>query len=157
MTPATGFMQRAIELSQIHMESGHGGPFGAVVVFDGKIIGEGWNCVTSHKDPTAHAEVEAIRKACAHLDSFDLAGCEIYTSCEPCPMCLAAIYWARISKIFYANTKSDAAAIDFNDAFIYQEIAKNPLHRSIPMVQLMRTEANKVFFLWQQKPDRQPY
>ncbi len=134
-----------------------GGPFGAVIVQDGKIIGEGWNKVTSTNDPTAHAEVDAIRQASQFLKNYDLSGCEIYASCEPCPMCLSAIYWARISKIYFANTKMDAAKIQFDDDFIYQEISKPPENRKIPATQILRTEALKVFELWNQKTDKVRY
>jgi len=151
------FMGRAIELSKRNMETNAGGPFGAVVVKDGKIIGEGWNQVTSTNDPTAHAEVQAIRNACKNLNTFDLHGAEIYTSCEPCPMCLSAIYWARLGKIYYANTKKDAAAINFDDDFIYQEIPKPYPQRSIPLVPLMREEALQIFKIWEQKVDKIPY
>lgn len=151
------FMKRAIELSQSNMEKGKGGPFGAVVVKNGKIIGEGWNKVTSNNDPTAHAEVEAIRQACANIKNFDLSDCEIFTSCEPCPMCLSAIYWARISKIYYANTKKDAAKIQFDDDFIYQEIPKAIEARKIPMQQVLHDEALKVFKLWDSKTDKIRY
>lgn len=150
-------MQRAIELSRKNVESGFGGPFGAVIVKDGKIIGEGFNEVTSSNDPTAHAEVVAIRKACKNLSTFDLQGSEIYTSCEPCPMCLSAIYWARIDKIYYANTKKDAANIEFDDDFIYQEIPKLHHERSIPMFQMLRDEALKVFHIWDKKEDKIQY
>ena len=141
-------MKRAIELSKKNIEHG-GGPFGAVIVKDGKIIGEGFNKVTANNDPTAHAEVEAIREACKNISNFDLNGAEIYTSCEPCPMCLSAIYWARLSKIYYANTKKDAAAIEFDDDFIYTEIPKPISERKISMVQMMRPEALEVFKAWQ--------
>ncbi len=151
------FMLRAIELSKINMDSNVGGPFGAVVVKAGKIVGEGWNQVTSTNDPTAHAEVQAIRNACKNLNTFDLQDAEIYTSCEPCPMCLAAIYWARCSKIYYGNTKVDAAAIKFDDDFIYQEIAKPYAQRSIPLVPMMREEALQIFKIWEQKVDKIPY
>jgi len=157
MTTTEQFMKRAIELSQSNMEKGVGGPFGAVVVKDGKIIGEGWNKVTSNNDPTAHAEVEAIRQACKNIQNFDLTSCEIYTSCEPCPMCLSAIYWARISKIYFANTKTDAAKIQFDDAFIYQEIPKAIEARKIPMQQLLHKEALHVFSLWDSKQDKIRY
>jgi guanine deaminase len=142
------YMKKAIELSQKNIQSG-GGPFGAVIVKDGKIIGEGWNKVTANNDPTAHAEVEAIRQACKNLSDFDLSGAEIYTSCEPCPMCLSAIYWARLSKIYYANTKKDAASIQFDDDFIYTEIPKPMSERKISMTQLMRDEAFEVFKQWE--------
>lgn len=150
-------MKRAIELSRIHMEQNDGGPFGAVIVRDGKVVGEGWNKVTSNNDPTAHAEVEAIRQACANLASFDLSGCEVYTSCEPCPMCLSALYWARVSKIYFANTKKDAAQIQFDDDFIYQEIPKPISARKIPMEQILRDEAWKVFESWSHKADKIEY
>lgn len=142
------YMKRAIELSKKNIEHG-GGPFGAVIVKDGKIIGEGFNKVTANNDPTAHAEVEAIRQACKNISNFDLNGAEIYTSCEPCPMCLSAIYWARLSKIYYANTKKDAAEIEFDDDFIYTEIPKPISDRKISMVQIMRPEALEVFKAWQ--------
>lgn len=151
------FMMRAIELSREKMQAGAGGPFGAVVVKDGKIIGEGWNQVTSAKDPSAHAEVTAIREACKNISHYDLSGAEIYTSCEPCPMCLAAIYWARISKIYYGNTRQDAANIQFDDDFLYREISKPILDRQIPMQQCAHTEALKVFQEWEDKPDKVPY
>lgn len=151
------YMKKAIALSRKNMESGDGGPFGAVVVKGGKIIGEGWNKVTSTNDPTAHAEVVAIRNACKKLDNFDLSGCEIYSSCEPCPMCLAAIYWARIGKVYFANTKKDAAAIEFDDAFIYQEIPKHHTKRKIPMQQVLRQEALEIFKIWKEKEDKVKY
>ena len=143
------FMRRAITLSRENVSQRNGGPFGAVIVKDGKIIGEGFNRVTASNDPTAHAEVVAIRAACSHVNNFDLSGTVIYTSCEPCPMCLSAIYWARLSKIFYANTKTDAANIQFDDDFIYQEISKAPQERAIPMTQLLRDEAQQAFVDWQ--------
>jgi tRNA(Arg) A34 adenosine deaminase TadA len=143
------FMRRAIALSKQNVAERNGGPFGAVVAKDGKIIGEGWNKVTASNDPTAHAEVEAIRAACAGIKHFDLSGAVIYTSCEPCPMCLSAIYWARLDRIYYANSKQDAAAIQIDDDFIYQEIAKDPGQRTIGMTQLLRDEALKVFVDWQ--------
>lgn len=151
------FMKKAIELSHEHMNAGHGGPFGAVIVKDGKIISEGWNQVLSSNDPTAHAEVQAIRKASQNLGCFDLSGAEIYTSCEPCPMCLAAIYWARLDKIYYANTRKDAANIDFDDDFIYQEVPKPIEKRKIPMTQISHEEALKVFKAWTEKGDRTLY
>lgn len=151
------FMKRAIELSREHMAHGEGGPFGAVVVKEGRVIGEGWNQVISRNDPTAHAEVEAIRQACQRVGSFDLSGAEIYTSCEPCPMCLAAIYWARIERIYYANTRLDAARIQFDDNDIYEEIPK-PIHeRKIPMQQVLRDEAQAVFCEWENKKDKVRY
>lgn len=150
-------MKRAIELSRLKMLAGDGGPFGAVIVKNGKIIGEGWNKVTSANDPTAHAEVTAIRDACQNISNFDLNGAEIYTSCEPCPMCLASIYWARISKIYYGNTRKDAANIKFDDDFLYQEIPKDIKDRKIPMVQCEHSEALKVFHEWDKKTDKVPY
>jgi guanine deaminase len=149
------FMKRAIELSRTHMNQNHGGPFGAVIVKDGKIISEGWNEVLVSNDPTAHAEVQAIRKASQNLKNFELTGAEIYTSCEPCPMCLAAIYWARIEKIYYANTRQDAANIDFDDDFIYQEVPKLIKDRKLPMEQVSRDEA--LFQEWKTKTDKTPY
>ena len=143
------YMRRAIELSRTNVAKGTGGPFGAVIVKGGMVIGEGANQVTARNDPTAHAEVEAIRAACAQIGNFDLSGAVIYTSCEPCPMCLSAIYWARLGKIYYANTKTDAANIQFDDDFIYQEIAKAPQARAIPMPQLLRDEAQQAFVDWQ--------
>jgi guanine deaminase len=151
------FMKRAIELSRTNMQMGAGGPFGAVVVKDGKIIGEGWNQVTSINDPTAHAEVMAIRSACIAIDHYELTGTEIYTSCEPCPMCLASIYWARIEKIYYGNTRKDAADIDFDDDFLYQEIPKDLKDRKIPMVQCEHSAALKVFKEWDAKSDKITY
>lgn len=148
------FMKRAIELSREKMQSNHGGPFGAVIVKDGQIVAEGWNEVTSTCDPTAHAEVMAIRKACQNLKAFHLKGCEIYTSCEPCPMCLSAIYWAHIDKIYYANTKADAAKIGFDDAFLYEEFKKTPENRRVPIQSLLANEAQTVFKEWQQKDDK---
>lgn len=149
-------IRRAIQISIDNITKG-GGPFGAVIVKDGIIVGEGANQVTLGNDPTAHAEIVAIRQACKNLNNFSLEGCEIYTSCEPCPMCLSAIYWARISKIYFGNNKSDAAKINFDDNFIYQEIAKDPSERTIPMLELAREEAQKAFEIWQQKTDKTPY
>lgn len=151
------FMRRAIDLSQQKMEENCGGPFGAVIVRGGKIIGEGWNCVTSTNDPTAHAEMVAIRNAASSTKNFKLEGCEIYTSCEPCPMCLAAIYWARIDKIFYANMREDAERIGFDDAFLYNEIALPETKRSLPVYRLLRDEAKIVFENWMKKQDRTEY
>ena len=142
------FMQEAIRLSVANVDEGKGGPFGAVVVKDGKIIARGANSVTTLNDPTAHAEVVAIREACKTLNNFQLDGCEIYTSCEPCPMCLGAIYWARPDKLFYANSKEDAAAIDFDDKFIYEEIAKPVAERKLFTQQFMRNEAYTAFQKW---------
>jgi tRNA(Arg) A34 adenosine deaminase TadA len=142
------FMQEAIQLSIQNVLQGKGGPFGAVIVKDGKIIARGANSVTAHNDPTAHAEVVAIREACKTLNTFQLDGCEIYTSCEPCPMCLGAIYWARPAKLFYANSKEDAAAIAFDDKFIYEEIAKPINERKLFTQQLLRDEAIVAFNNW---------
>jgi len=148
------FMRAAIRLSLSKMRANCGGPFGAVVVRRGRIIGRGWNQVTSTNDPTAHAEVMAIREACRRLKSFQLADCELYASCEPCPMCLAAIYWARLQKVYFAGTRQDAARIAFDDDVIYRELAKPVFRRRIPMKQLLRREALKVFTEWQAKPDK---
>jgi guanine deaminase len=151
------FMKEAIRLSLEMMRSGKGGPFGAVIVKDGKIIARGFNQVTSHNDPTAHAEVVAIREACKTLNTFQLTGCEIYTSCEPCPMCLGAIYWARPDKMYYANTKKDAANIGFDDDFIYEEIALPLNQRKLKTEQMCRAEALKAFEEWAQKTDKIDY
>ena len=150
-------MREAIRLSLSKMRANHGGPFGAVVVRKGKIIGRGWNRVTSTNDPTAHAEVSAIREACKKLKTFQLDDCELYTSCEPCPMCLAAIYWARFKKVYYANTRKDAARIHFDDDLIYREVACPISRRQIPMKQLLRLEALKVFTEWKTKTDKVKY
>ena len=151
------FMREAIRLSAEKMEAGEGGPFGAVIVRDGKIIGRGWNRVTSAKDPTAHAEVEAIRNACANLDTFSLAGCEIYASCEPCPMCLAAIYWARIDALYYAATRNDAAEAGFDDKLIYHEILKPIMERKLHAEQHLQTDAQSVMAIWSCKSDKLQY
>lgn len=151
------FMQEAIRLSVANVQENKGGPFGAVVVKDGKIIARGANCVTAHNDPTAHAEVVAIREACKVLNTFQLTGCEIYASCEPCPMCLAAIYWARPDKLYYANSKEDAAAIDFDDNFIYEEIAKPVKERKLFTQQLMREEALEAFEKWKTSVNKIEY
>ncbi len=150
-------MLRAIELSKNGLESGKGGPFGCVIVKDGKIIGEGNNQVTSTNDPTAHAEMVAIRNACKNINSFQLEGCEVYTSCEPCPMCLGAIYWARPDKIYFANNRSDAAEIGFDDAFIYDEIGEKIENRKIQMEPLGRMEALEIFKQWKLKTDKIEY
>lgn len=152
-----GFMRRAIDLSQQKMDENCGGPFGAVIVKGGKIVGEGWNCVTSTNDPTAHAEMVAIRNAAAALKDFKLEGCEIYTSCEPCPMCLSAIYWARLDRIFYANMREDAERIGFDDAFLYREVALPENKRALPSYRLLREEAKIVFDNWMKKQDRTEY
>lgn len=150
-------MRRAIELSREKMRAGEGGPFAAVIVKDGEIVGEGWNRVTSTNDPTAHAEVVAIRQACERLGTFSLDGATIYSSCEPCPMCLAAIYWARISKLYYANSSEDAAEIDFDDAFLYRELVRDEAHRSLPSARILAEEARAVFDEWCEKPDKIRY
>jgi guanine deaminase len=151
------FMVRAIQLSIESVRSGRGGPFGAVVVKDGSIIAEGVNQVTSTNDPTAHAEVLSIRQACQKLRLFELKGCELYTSCEPCPMCLGAIYWARISRVYYGNAAADAAKIGFNDSLIYGEIVQPHAQRAIPMIQMMRKEALAAFRAWTEKPNKLAY
>jgi tRNA(Arg) A34 adenosine deaminase TadA len=150
-------MRRAIELSLENVRSGKGGPFAAVVVRDGLIVGEGVNEVLSRGDPSAHAEVIAIRDACRKLNTFQLTGCEIYTSCEPCPMCMGLIYWARPVAVYYANTAQDAAEIGFDDAFIYGELSKPPSQRSIPMKQLLHKQAQAAFAAWRDKPDKVEY
>jgi tRNA(Arg) A34 adenosine deaminase TadA len=150
-------MRVAIRLSLQKMRRNEGGPFGAVVVRRSKIIGRGWNRVTSANDPTAHAEIMAIREACRRLKTFRLDDCEIYASCEPCPMCLAAIYWARMGKIFYANTRRDAAAAGFDDDLIHREVSRPASRRKIPMQQLLRKDALKVFAEWKRKPDKIRY
>ena len=150
-------MRMAIELAENNVIREQGGPFGAVIVKDGMVLARSANKVVPNNDPTAHAEVLAIRLACQELNTFDLSGCEIYTSCEPCPMCLGAIYWARIDKIHYANTKSDAAAVGFDDAFIYEELDKPMDKRKLPIVQLMRDEAMNAFKLWSEFEGRAEY
>lgn len=144
------FMLEAIALSKLCLQSGKGGPFGAVVVKDGKIVGRGSNHVTINNDPTAHAEVMAIRDACKNLNTFQLTGCEVYTSCEPCPMCLGAIYWARPDRIYYAADKNDAADAGFDDSFIYEEIALPHAERKIPAIQQDREPATETFKLWKE-------
>ena len=151
------FMARAIQLSIEGVRSGRGGPFGAVVVRAGKIVAEGQNQVTSTNDPTAHAEVLAIRQACASLSVFQLTDCELYTSCEPCPMCLGAIYWARLSRIYFANTAEDAAQVGFDDSLLYSELKKPHLQRRIPAIQMMREEALLGFAAWAAKADKIAY
>ena len=150
-------MRAAIRLSLAKMKANCGGPFGAVVVRQGRIVGRGWNQVTSTNDPTAHAEITAIRGACKKLKTFQLDDCELYTSCEPCPMCLSAIYWARFKKVYYANTRKDAAKINFDDDLIYREVAKPISRRLIPMKQLLRPEALEVFKAWKNKTDKIRY
>ena len=151
------FMREAIRLSMENVQTGKGGPFAAVIVKDGTIIARGTNLVASTNDPTAHAEIAAIREACNMLHSFQLDGCEIYTSCEPCPMCLGAIYWARPEKVFYGNTKQDAAEINFDDSFIYEELLKQVSHRIIPMTQLLHDEALAAFNAWKESPNKIEY
>ena len=147
-------MARAIQLSIDNVRQGNGGPFGAVIVRDGNIVAEGVNSVTATNDATAHAEIIAIRKACSLLRSFSLRNCEIYASCEPCPMCLGAIYWAHVSRIYFANAAADASKIGFDDSFIYREFAQPVAERKIPMMQMMREQALAAFRAWQEKPDK---
>ena len=151
------YMRRAIALSRKEMRAGQGGPFAAIVVKDGEIIGEGWNQVTSHNDPTAHAEVVAIRAACDALKSHSLEGAILYTTCEPCPMCLAAVYWARISAMYYANTTADADSIGFDDGAFYRELTLPPGERSLPQFRVLAQEARAVFDEWAAKDDRVEY
>ena len=151
------FLREAIRLSLDKMQAGEGGPFGAVVVRRGEIVGAGWNRVTSSNDPTAHAEIVAIRDACSRLGTFLLAGCDLYTSCEPCPMCLAAIYWARIEHLYYAAGREDAAGAGFDDAWLYDQIALPPPERAMPTVQHLRDEALEAFAAWARKEDRIEY
>jgi len=151
------FLEKAIRLSRENIRKSHGGPFGAVIVRDGKIISTGVNRVTSINDPTAHAEIEAIRKACKRLKKFRLDGCEIYSSCEPCPMCLSAIYWAGIEKIYYANTRKDAGKIGFRDDFLYRELCSKTGNRKIPVKQYLRSEAIKVFTEWKKLKNKTEY
>lgn len=150
-------MRAAVQLAENGMRSGRGGPFGCVVVRRGEVVGRGSNRVTSTNDPTAHAEVVAIRDACTALGTFQLTDCELYTSCEPCPMCLAAIYWARIPQVFYGNTRADAAAIGFDDDFIYQQIPLPPEQRTVKMELLLRDEAQTAFQEWAAKTDKIRY
>ncbi len=151
------FMRRAIALAAEKMRANEGGPFGAVIVRQGRIVAEGWNQVTSGNDPTAHAEVVAIRNACQALGRFSLEDCEIYTSCEPCPMCLSAIYWARLERMYYANSRADAARIGFDDDHIYREVALPMERRSLPTERLLAEEARAAFDEWQAKPDKVTY
>ena len=150
------FMSRAIELSIESVKSG-GGPFGSVIIKNNEIISEGMNRVTKNNDPTAHGEIVAVRNACKNLNDFSLKGCELYTSCEPCPMCLSAIYWSRIDKIYYANTRDDAKKIDFDDSLIYSELTKKIKERKIPTTQLMRDEALQGFKLWKNTENKVKY
>ena len=156
MSNAT-YMREAVQLAEQGMRSGRGGPFGCVVVRRGKIVGRGSNRVTSTNDPTAHAEVVAIRDACTALQTFQLTDCELYTSCEPCPMCLSAIYWARIPQVYYGNTRADAAAIGFDDDFIYQQVPLAPEARTVKMERLLRDEAQIAFQEWANKTDKVRY
>jgi guanine deaminase len=151
------WMEEAIALSRRNIRNNKGGPFGAIIVHQNRILSRGTNLVTSSKDPTAHAEIVAIRKACRLKKSFSLEGCDIYTSCEPCPMCLSAIYWARVRRIYYANSRSDAARIGFDDKFIYDEISRPLPKRKIASVQLMRREALSAFQEWMKKENRIRY
>lgn len=151
------FMQRAIEMAVANVHSGRGGPFAALVVRKGEIIGTGTNLVTSTNDPTAHAEIVAIREACEEIKSFHLQGCELYTTCEPCPMCLGAIYWAHIARIYYGSTRSDAAEAGFDDDFIYREIERPPHLRRIQMIQLAHADAQRAFQAWADQEDRTRY
>jgi guanine deaminase len=155
--PKLVLMRQAIALSAEKMRAGLGGPFGAIIARRGKVIARGYNQVTSANDPTAHAEIMAIRAACQALQSFSLAGCDLYTSCEPCPMCLGAIYWARLDRVYYGNTRADAAAIGFDDARIYRELQASIADRSVPLIQLVPEEARRVFQEWSEKPDKMPY
>jgi len=151
------WMTEAIMIGRAGMQENGGGPFGAVIVRDGQLVGRGWNQVTRNLDPTAHAEVTAIREACRELARFDLRGCDLYTSCEPCPMCLAAIYWARVDRIFFGCTRTDAAAAGFDDEFLYQQIGLEHSARSLPMAQIGREAAMQLFADWAVKPDKIPY
>jgi len=151
------FMRHVVELSRVKMLERQGGPFAAAVVMDGEIVGEGWNCVTGSNDPTAHAEIQAVRAACAARGTFTLEGAAIYASCEPCPMCLAAIYWARIDTVYYANTTEDAAAIGFDDGFLYDELSKPSRERKVTLLRVDVPEAKEVFAQWEQMPDKIRY
>jgi tRNA(Arg) A34 adenosine deaminase TadA len=151
------WMDRAIEIAEEGMSRGHGGPFGCVIVKNGVLIAEGHNEVILSNDPTSHAEMVAIRKACQKLNSFQLNGCDIYTSCEPCPMCLGAIYWARPERVFFAATRKDAAAIGFDDEFIYEELQIEPDSRKIPMINVLNQRAVALFKKWDQKEDKEEY
>ncbi|HSV63476.1 MAG TPA: nucleoside deaminase [Chthoniobacterales bacterium] len=151
------WMNEAIALARTGMREHGGGPFGAVVVFNNEIVGRGWNQVTHLLDPTAHAEVIAIRDACQELKRFELRGCVLYTSCEPCPMCLSAIYWSRLDRVYFASTRKDAAGIGFDDDFIYQQIPLELTARSLPMIQLPTAAAADLFAEWAANPDKIPY
>jgi len=156
-SPSQRLMREAIGLAVRNVESGQGGPFAALVVKNHQVIATGTNQVTTSNDPTAHAEVCAIRKACASVGSFDLSGCELYTSCEPCPMCLGAIYWARLDRVYYAATRHDASAAGFDDGHIYRELALPPQDRAIEMAQLLRKEALAIFGAWEDSPESERY
>ena len=151
------FLEEAIALANEKMNAGEGGPFGAVIVKNNQVVGRGWNRVTSKKDPTAHAEIEAIRRACKTLDTFSLEGCEIYSSCEPCPMCLAAIYWARLDALIFAATREDAADAGFDDDVLYQQVALLPEQRSLLSKNVGRKQAQEVFKRWKEKEDKMMY
>lgn len=151
------WMNKAVELAEHGMEAGNGGPFGCVIVKNGKMIAKGWNKVISSNDPTSHAEIVAIREACRKLNSFQLSGCDIYASCEPCPMCLGAIYWARPDRVFFAATRQDAAQIGFDDDFIYKELQVDPSSRKIPMVHLKNRKVLRIFEKWRKKEDKIEY
>jgi guanine deaminase len=155
--PNPEFLRRAIALAIQNVDTGGGGPFAAVVVRDGKIVGEGANTVTAGKDPTAHGEVNAIRAACKALDTFSLAGCQLYTSCQPCPMCLAACYWARLDAIYYGASAADAARAGFDDAFLYDEFRKDQSERALPATQLLGNEAWSAFAAWIASTSKTPY
>ncbi len=151
------FLNKAVQLAKDNMHAGYGGPFGALVVKEGKIIGSGGNLVTSNHDPTAHAEIMAIRRASQTLDNFDLSGCSLYTSCEPCPMCLGAVYWARLDEVYFAAFHSDAAEVGFDDQWIYKELEKPMSNRALPFKQLLHEEGKQVFKEWWDKPDKMMY
>ncbi len=157
MTREEKFMEEAIALAEKGIKNDEGGPFGCVIVKEDKIIGRGNNKVTSTNDPTAHAEIIAIREACKKLESYQLEDCEIYSSCEPCPMCLGAIYWARPKVIYYGNSRKDAAEIGFDDSIIYDEISSDLSKRKIPLINICRKEANETFAEWRQKKDKKTY
>ena len=154
---AERYMRAAIRLAGENVTDGGGGPFGAVVVRNGQVVAEGVNTVTVDNDPTAHAEINAIRRACSVLGTFDLSGCELYTSCEPCPMCLAACYWAHISKVYYAAGRKDAASAGFDDDMIYVEVARQVDSRTLPFVQILHEEGLRPFLLWKDSPDKVRY
>jgi guanine deaminase len=151
------FMRRAIALALDNVRAGNGGPFAAIVVKDGRVIAEGTNRVTSSNDPTAHAEIVAIREACRVLNDFQITGCDLYTTCEPCPMCFGAIYWARPTRVFYAGTAADAAAAGFDDAFIYDELKLPSVGRRIPTAQILREESLAIFAAWQKQENKKRY